>query len=584
VKSLWRAYQLLFSGAGRVLVTSTGLALLQAIILVPVSLCVRIIFSTDLPHHRAGAVVLLGLVILVLYVASAGVSMLTRHVVLTASKRAIARLRLRLARHLQLLPRSFFDRHSVNDVYGVMVLDSERLDVVINSAAAGMLPAFIVTFGLAVVAAVIDPLLMAVLLAVIPLMLLTMRLVGERVGAATRHWQRSFDHYGQTSPLAVRSLTLARVLGTLERELEHSRVAIDDLSEAGRVMAWQQSALNITQQTLAAAVGIVVLVVGGYQVASGHLALGALLSFYAVMALLLRQLGTALSAIPSLISGGASLERIETLLASTERLPYAGTRPIDVTGEIELSDVIFGYGDEAVLRGVSLLVPAGEHVAVVGPNGAGKSTVVNLLLGHDRPWSGEVLADGLRYDEIDLASFYAGVGYVPQEPIMFPVSVEDNIRCGRTSISGQQIRTAAAQAGVTSVMDRLVDGLATDAGEEGGLISGGQRQRVAVARALVGEPRLLILDEPTTHLDETGIRELLSTLRSLPQRPTVVVITHDPMVVDYVDRVVELRDGRVHEQAAVEPRRGARSRAAAAGSGRKGTSAQRRNPAVVRPS
>jgi ATP-binding cassette subfamily B protein/subfamily B ATP-binding cassette protein MsbA len=192
---------------------------------------------------------------------------------------------------------------------------------------------------------------------------------------------------------------------------------------------------------------------------------------------------------------------------------------------------------------VSLRIEPGEHAALFGPNGAGKSTVVSLILGLYRPQDGHLAADGVPYGEVDVRGLRRQIGVVLQDPVIFPGTIAGNIAYGRPDATEAEIRAAAELATAAAFIDTLPDGYETQVGDEGGLLSGGQRQRIAIARALIARPALLILDEPTTYLDDRSITRLFHNLLHLEGAPSVLVISHDLEVVRKMDTVHHLRDG-----------------------------------------
>ncbi|MFL5338346.1 MAG: ATP-binding cassette domain-containing protein, partial [Geminicoccaceae bacterium] len=319
----------------------------------------------------------------------------------------------------------------------------------------------------------------------------------------------------------------------------------DVLSKAGFQMAWRQSCMSISQGSILALATVLVLVVGGVAVANGNMSTGELISFFAVVALLQGQLSTITSLLPQAIAGRESLARLAAFLDEAESRPYQGNRRIAFRGAIELRGVSFDYGTTPLLRDLELTVAAGEHVAIVGPNGAGKSTLVSLVLGLYRPTSGQLLAEGIPYDRLDLRALRTGIGVLLQDPVTLPSTVIENIAYGRPQATFAEIEQVAALAGAADFIAQLRGTYHASVGAEGGLLSGGQRQRLALARALLAEPRLLILDEPTTHLDANAITDLAAILDELPRRPTVVTITHDEALTRQADRVVHLQDGRI---------------------------------------
>jgi ATP-binding cassette subfamily B protein len=215
---------------------------------------------------------------------------------------------------------------------------------------------------------------------------------------------------------------------------------------------------------------------------------------------------------------------------------------------LELDDLWVSYGGMRALSGVSLVVPEGSVVALLGPNGAGKSTIVSLMLGLYRPGSGRLLADGIPYDELDMHVLRRQIGVVLQDPIILPGSIAENIAYGHADATMADIRRAAEWSTAAGYIEALPQGYETQAGDEGSLLSGGQRQRIAIARALIADPALLILDEPTTYLDEASIRALTTNLNALPGGPSVLIVTHDPEAARGVDSVARLRDGRIVSQ------------------------------------
>jgi ABC-type bacteriocin/lantibiotic exporter with double-glycine peptidase domain len=539
-----KRYALLFDGSRGLLGASVVISIAQSACLVLIPLVIRHVFDTDLHRGDASGVAVGGAVVLALDFVSSGLALWTRFMVLKATKRAIARLRYALLAKIYALPQSFHDRRESGEIHGTIVQDSERLDVVANAALGQMLPAAIVALGLMGVALALDPLLFALLVVAVPGMVMVKQRLGGTLREWTRTWRDAFNRFSLQTHLSLRTRTLAEVRAAEEVELERGRAQVEELSAAGLEMAWRQGALSIAQGALLAAAAVLVLVVGGRAVAQKHMTTGDLLSFYAVVALLVGQVSTLTTAIPTVISGHESLDRVNAFLDVDDPPPYRGSRRIAFRGGIELRHVTFGYGEEPLLREFELSIAPEEHVVILGPNGAGKSTLASLILGLYHPWSGELLADGIPYDVLDMRDLRSAFGVVLQDPVILPGTVAENIAYGRPAATSYDIEQAAEMAGVAEFIDRLPGGYAARVGQEGALVSGGQRQRIAIARALLGSPRLLILDEPTTHLDDAAIAAFQATLASQPRRPTVITITHDEVLAREADRVVSLRGGR----------------------------------------
>ncbi|MFM9148077.1 MAG: ABC transporter ATP-binding protein, partial [Verrucomicrobiota bacterium] len=225
-----------------------------------------------------------------------------------------------------------------------------------------------------------------------------------------------------------------------------------------------------------------------------------------------------LGRVSSLMSlADAGLARLEEVMDAVPEVADApDARPLGrVRGELEFRDVAFAYGEEDVLSGVSVAIPAGQSVALVGPSGAGKSTFIHLVPRFFDVRQGAVLIDGLDVRAVRQADLRANVAVVSQEPVLFDDTVLENVRLGRPSATDAEVREAARLAGALPFIESLPDGFATRVGERGSRLSGGQRQRVAVARAFLKDAPVLILDEATSALDaesEKGVRESLALL------------------------------------------------------------------------
>jgi ATP-binding cassette subfamily B protein len=546
----WRAYIRLFDGSRRLLAITVVVSILQGLLLVPVAALVARAFDRQIPRGNTGGVAATGALILVLYVASAGLGLFTRFVSLKVNKSAVTRLRVMLIERLYGLSRAELDRRSAGELQSIVVQDSERVDAMSNAIVALLLPAALIALGLSVVALALNPLLFAVLVAVVPVLILADRTLARVIRGRTRQWYRAFDAFASTTSLALRAMSLTKAHGAERVEIERRSQIVRELGAAGRQMAWAGGAYSIVQQSISACAGVVVLIVGGWSTARGDMTIGQLLGFYAIVALLLRQVTVIVTNVPVVLSGYESVVRLNTLLEIDDSEPYTGTRDIDFRGAVEFKGVSFSYDSRPVLRDVDLTIVPGEHVAIVGPNGAGKSTLGRLLLGLYRPQSGHVLADGIPLDELDMPRLRRSMGVVLQDPVIFPGTIAENIAYGRPGATEAEIRRAATWATAADFAEALPQGYATPVGDEGVLLSGGQCQRIAIARALLSRPALLILDEPTTYLDDAAISRLMDNLQSLPRSPTIIAISHDPEIAGWAERVVNLRDGQVVSGAA----------------------------------
>lgn len=214
---------------------------------------------------------------------------------------------------------------------------------------------------------------------------------------------------------------------------------------------------------------------------------------------------------------------------------------------IELRNVSFSYGPKRVLSGVSLTIHAGEFVAFVGPSGAGKTTIADLVVGLHAPTEGAVLIDGVSLAELDMRAWRQQIGYVPQEMFLFHDTVYTNVTLGDADIPREAVEHALKASGAWHFVMQLPEGLDTVLGERGSKLSGGQRQRIAIARALVREPRLLVLDEVTTSLDPRTEAAICDTLRELGGSVMIIAVSHQPAMMEAAGRIFRVDAGRITE-------------------------------------
>jgi ATP-binding cassette, subfamily C, bacterial len=242
------------------------------------------------------------------------------------------------------------------------------------------------------------------------------------------------------------------------------------------------------------------------------------------------------------------LQKLETAALNAEKA-HAGLTPT-LSNSIKFEEVSFRYDTQVVLDRVSLSMPANSLTTIFGPSGSGKTTFADLVTALYEPESGDIKVDGISLSDIDVSSWRKKIGYVPQDLTLVSGSIAKNVSFGDTSISESEIELALKKAGAWEFVSKLEAGIHTSAGERGAQLSGGQRQRIAIARALVRNPLLLVLDEPTTALDEKTEAEICATLRDLKNNVTILAISHQPALCEIADQVINMsqepvsRDGK----------------------------------------
>ncbi|MDH3212608.1 MAG: ATP-binding cassette domain-containing protein [Myxococcales bacterium] len=248
----------------------------------------------------------------------------------------------------------------------------------------------------------------------------------------------------------------------------------------------------------------------------------------------------------AMLSEASALWSLHGMLdqAQAESEPVGGERVPTLETGIALEDVRMVYDERPVLDGLSLEIPAGEITAILGTSGAGKTTIVDLITGLVQPEAGSVRVDGVPLPELDMRLWRRILGYVPQETLLLHDTVVMNVALGDPEIKPDRVETALRDAGAWEFVSELPDGVNSSVGERGTLLSGGQRQRIAIARALVHEPKLLILDEATAALDPENEAAVWEAVERLRGRVTVVAISHQPALTGVAHRIYRIEDGR----------------------------------------
>lgn len=464
-----------------------------------------------------------------------------------AATRAVVDLRLRLCEHLQQQPLSFFDRARTGELVARIMSDTSVLHTTLGSSLNSVLRAPVTLLALAVLLFNQQPRLAAAVLLVLPLCAWPLLHYGRKLRHATQQLQTAGARWSSLMQEALGGNRIVKAYGLEPVVLAQCR---DWAGQCVRQMQRIVRSGEMPQQALeifgAAAVALALWLAAQR---GQTLRVGDLFQFVASVYLMfapLRALGRLHSQFEQ---ARAASQRVFEWLALPVATPDRGAaQPLRAAGaEIVFDQVDFAYGAELVLRQFSLTIPPGKFVALVGASGAGKSTVVNLLLRFYEPQRGSVRIGGVDVRDVRASDLRGQIALVAQETLLFNDTVRQNLAYGRAGATDAEIETAARQAQAHAFIQALPQGYDTLIGERGVVLSGGQRQRLALARAILRNAPILVLDEATNALDAEAERSVQAALQQLMAGRTTLCIAHRLATVQRADLIVVLAGGRVVE-------------------------------------
>jgi len=453
--------------------------------------------------------------------------------------------------HTQRLSLAFHTRARAGELLTRITRDCETVLDAVSGWGIGSLSDVLTLFGMFAVLFVLDWELALLPLVSFPILYVALRHLYQRTKDAARRQRAGEGRIADRVSEVIMSVALVQAYGREEHEaerLEHEgRLNMDENVRTARLEGVSGRTTDIV--TAVATAGVVLF--GALQVTRGELTPGELLVFTGYLSSMYRPVRSLARTSTKLSSAAVSVERMSELLELEPDIldaPDAVPAP-RLRGAIAFSHVSFAYDPTfPVLEGLSFQVEPGQRVALIGPSGAGKSTIASLVLRFYDPLAGSVSVDGIDLRRLQLATLRAQIAIVPQDSVVFGTTIRENIAYGRPGASDEEIVEAATAANAHDFIVRLEDGYDTVVGERGATLSGGQRRRIAIARALVRDAPILILDEPMTGLDaasEASVREALDRLMA---GRTCLTITHDLHSVEDSDLILVLEAGRIVEE------------------------------------
>ena len=466
-------------------------------------------------------------------------------------ERFLLDLRTSFFAHLQRLSLDFFDRRRLGDLISRLTGDIASIEAFVLSGVTDALSYLlrIVFFTAALFYLQWD--LALVSLVVAPLFWLTARRFSRAIKVASREKRRRSGSISSVAEESLSNTALVQAYGRQEAEVErfHRENVGSYRAEMAstRLKALYTPVVDLIELSGA----LIVVALGTWELSQGHLTLGGLLVFMTFLTQLYSPIRSLSRLVNRIYSASAAAERVIEMLDEQPSVVESSSA-IELgpaRGRIELDSIRFRYeqGARDAVSDISLTVEPGEVLALVGPSGAGKSTLAKLLLRFYDPDCGRVLLDGHDLRDLTLSSVRENIALLLQETLVFDGTVYGNIAYGRPDATREQVEAAAIAADADEFIQELPEGYGTEIGQKGRRLSGGQRQRIAIARAMIRDAPVLILDEPTAGVDAESGSRIMGPLRRLMDGRTAIVISHNLVTVRDADRIAVLESGRVAE-------------------------------------
>ncbi len=472
-------------------------------------------------------------------------------VISVTAQRAIMDMRRRVQAHVTRLPVRYFDGTKTGVLISRIMTDAEGIRNLVGTGIVQLV-------GGVFTAAIALGALFWLNWQLTSITLLFLVLFGGGLAVAFKKLRPIFRERGEinadvTGRLSetLSGIRIVKAYGTEPREQSVFETGVERLFENVRRSITGVSAMATFAGFVIGGVGILMIVIGGGSIIDGRMTLGDFVLYIFLIGLLAAPIIQMASIGTQVSEAFAGLDRIRELLAEpTESAEDSGKEPLRaLEGTIEFENVHFAYeADEPVLRGISFTARAGTTTALVGSSGSGKSTLVSLVMAFNRPDSGHIRVDGRDLDSIPLESYRSYLGVVLQENFLFDGTIAENIRFARPDAPQEEVERVARLAHCHDFISEFTDGYNTIVGERGVKLSGGQRQRMAIARAILADPRILVLDEATSSLDSESEALIQAGLRSLRAGRTAFVIAHRLSTIRSADQILVLEAGRIVEQ------------------------------------
>jgi subfamily B ATP-binding cassette protein MsbA len=510
----------------------------------------KILVDDVLINKNAQLLLILVIAYVVLYLFSSGIGFIRDYLFTFLGQRMIFDIRRDLFEHIQKLPHSFHNQTKTGDILARLYDDVSLVQALLTRVVFSLITDLFSLVAILVILLFMDWKLTLLALGTFPIYFLLLHLFSSRIKAHSKKLRGlsgefiNFLAENITGYGLVKSFTAEK-----NQEMEHLRQSKKLINQ--NIVVNMLGSLSGSSTSLVAWVGYyLILWFGGLKVIHNDFSLGMLLAYTAYFWRIFGPLENLIRLNVSIQTASASMDRIFDFLEEPPRIisKTKALRRFQIQGDIEFKNASFSYDQQAkVLNRASFRIEPGQTIALIGPSGCGKTTLAHLLMRFYDPSSGAILVDKKDVRDLDLKAYRRQIGLVSQEPFLFNTSIEENIRFGKKDAASREIEKAASLAQIFDFVSNLPEGFQTRVGDRGAKLSGGQRQRISLARTLLKDPRILILDEATSSVDLETERMILSSLKSYFSNRTIIMISHRTSMLKLADRIFQLDQGCVSE-------------------------------------
>jgi ATP-binding cassette subfamily B protein len=473
----------------------------------------------------------------------------------TVMRKINAGLKSALVRKLQRLSITYHKEIESGRIQSKFLRDIESIDAMIRNIVITLVPAIIgvlISVGISTFNA---PVMTLFFVAIVPINVTVAKLFSKKIKAENREFRIENESVSAKFTSMLSLLPVTKAHGLERSEIQTFDNEVEKLTQKGLKVDNTNAYFGSWSWVISNIVSVICLVFSSFLSIKGVIDVGDIVLYQSLFSSINGNVLAIINSYPSLMSGSEAINSLSEIMISDDVELIGSKKIYPIKGNISFNNVSYSYPDDPdcyVINDFTLNVKEGECIAVVGPSGSGKSTIMNMIIGFLKPTEGKILIDGVDMADLDLTDYRRHISVVPQNSILFPGTIRENITYGLHSIPAKRLENAIELANLNEFIKELPNGLDTPVGEAGGKLSGGQRQRITIARALIRNPKILILDEATSALDNLSEYHVQQAIEKSKKGRTTFIVAHRLSTIRNADRIVVMESGHIVETGTYE--------------------------------